>query len=314
MSCPSLAIAPGKKTYRLVNDSRILGITAGVTGILLFSSKAVMVKLAYGYEVDTVSLLLLRMIFALPFYVVIALLNKPQSKVSAKNYMWLVILGIIGYYLASYFDFLGLQYIKASLERLILFVYPTLVLLISYIVFKKKITRKQALGVLTTYLGIVIIFGAELQIEGQDKVVLGSLLIFLSALTYASYLVGSGWLIPKFGSTVFTAYAMIVSCVSVIVHYALSHPVGLFDFPPEVYWIGFAMGVIATVIPSFLISFAIKNLGANNFSIFGSLGPVSTIVLAYIFLEERLTILQLLGAFVILFGIYVAERKQLKPK
>ena len=275
----------------------------------MFSSKAVMVKLAYQYDVDSISLLLLRMAFALPFYVVIALLRKPKSSIAKREYLWLIAFGLIGYYLASYFDFTGLKYIKASLERLILFIYPTLVVLISYLAFKHRITRKQLLGIAITYVGIVVIFGTELQIENPRDVMIGGLLILLSAITYASYLVGSGWLIPKFGSTVFTAYAMIISCLAVILHYSIASPSDLFSFPKEVYFIGFLMALFATVIPSFLISFAIKNLGANDFSIFGSLGPISTIVLAYIFLDERITTLQIMGALVILMGIYIAERK-----
>lgn len=287
-----------------------LGVILAITGILLFSSKAVMVKLAYQYEVDTVSLLLFRMVFSLPIYVVIAAFNRPKEKVAGKDYMWLILFGFIGYYLASYFDFLGLIYIKASLERLILFIYPTLVLLISFVFLRKKITRKQVIGVVVTYLGVLIIFVSELSISDDSSVILGSVLIFLSALTYASYLVGSGWLIPKFGATAFTSYAMIVSCMAVILHYSLQRPMGLLDFQPEVYWIGLAMAIFATVIPSYLVSFAIKILGANDFSIFGSLGPISTIGLAYLFLGETLTWTQFLGAGVIIGGIVLAEKKK----
>lgn len=269
-----------------------------------------MVKLAYQYDVDSISLLLLRMGFALPFYLVIALITRPKSQLSKGDYLWLIGLGLIGYYLASYFDFAGLQFIKASLERLILFIYPTLVVLISYIVFKTRITKNQTLGIVITYFGILVIFGAELQFGDQEETIIGGLLIFLSAITYAAYLVGSGWLIPRFGSTVFTAYAMIVSCIAVIIHYSFTSTTTLFDHPIEVYIIGFLMAILATVVPTFLISYAIKNLGANNFSIFGSLGPVSTIGLAYIFLEERITSLQMIGALIILFGIYFAERKR----
>lgn len=281
-----------------------------IAGILMFSSKAVMVKLAYQYEVDTVSLLLLRMVFALPFYVAIALLKRPQHSVQRRDYLWLVLLGFMGYYLASYFDFLGLQYIKAGLERLILFVYPTLVLLISYLFLGQKISRPQAIGVLVTYIGIVLIFYSELSLSHNDQVMLGGGLIFLSALTYAGYLVGSGWIIPRFGPRLFTSYAMIISCMAVVIHYMIQNPSSIFSFQAEVYWIGLAMGVFATVIPSYLISYAIKILGANDFSIFGSLGPVSTIVLAYIFLGEVLTWPQLAGGVVILSGIFLAENRK----
>ncbi|MFY0605586.1 MAG: DMT family transporter [Cyclobacteriaceae bacterium] len=293
-----------------MQNSKTYGVILAIVGVLMFSSKAVMVKLAYQYDVDTVSLLLFRMLFALPVYIIIAVMYPPKIKPVSRDYFWLIGLGLIGYYLASYFDFLGLMYIKASLERLILFIYPTLVLLISYIFLKKKISKRQALGVFVTYLGIATIFGSELQLSDQSNVVIGSVLILLSALTYAAYLVGSGWLIPKFGATAFTAYAMIVSCIAVIIHYAISLPKGLLDFQAEVYWIGLAMAIFATVIPSFLVSYAIKLLGANNFSLFGSLGPISTICLAYLFLEERLTWLQFVGAGIIIGGIFLAEKRK----
>lgn len=293
-----------------MNNSRTLGIISGVIGILLFSSKAVMVKLAYQYEIDSISILLLRMGFALPFYVVVALFNRPQSKPTRKDYLWLVGLGFVGYYLASYFDFYGLKFIKASLERLILFVYPTLVVLISYLIFRRRITKNQTIGIFVTYLGIFIIFGTELQLGEQSNVLRGGFFVFLSAVTYASYLVGSGWLIPTFGSKVFTAYAMIVSCLAVILHFGITDSPDLLSHPSEVYLIGFLMAVFATVVPTFLISYAIKKLGASTFSIFGSLGPVSTIGLAYIFLDERITMLQMIGVIVILFGIYIAEKKR----
>lgn len=281
-----------------------------ISGILLFSSKAVMVKMAYQYHIDTVSMLLLRMLFAFPFYLVIALIKKPEQKATGKDITWLFFLGFIGYYLSSYFDFLGLQYIKAGLERLILFIYPTMVLLISFIFLKKKITKAQAIGVAVTYLGVVVIFSSELSINHEDGLILGSVLIFLSALTYASYLVGSGWIIPRFGPRLFTSYAMMISCLAVVLHYLIQGNFTFFELPYQVYWIGLAMAIFATVIPSYLISYAIRNLGANNFSILGSLGPVSTILLAYIFLGEVLTWMQIVGGLVILAGIFLAERKQ----
>lgn len=268
-----------------------------------------MVKLSYLYGADSISILLLRMLFSLPFYLAISLMKQPKEKIARKDYLWLLGLGIIGYYLASYFDFLGLQYIKASLERLILFIYPTLVLIMSYFVFGKRITPQQVIGVVVTYLGVVVIFSNELSLNENADVLLGGSLIFLSALTYAGYITGSGWIIPKFGATVFTSYAMMVSCGCVIIHYLVLGQTDLFAFEPEVYWIGLAMAVFATVIPSYFISYSIKILGSSNFSIFGSLGPVSTIVLAYIFLDESLTWIQLIGSLVVISGIFLAEHK-----
>lgn len=271
-----------------------------------------MVKLAFQYDVDSVTLLLLRMIFSLPFYIVISFLQKPliDKNLVIKDFILLIGFGFIGYYLASYFDFLGLSYIKASLERLILFIYPTLVFLISFIFLKKKITRNQMIAILITYVGVAIVFTSELNLGQSDNVILGAFLIFLSALTYASFLVGSGWLIPKFGVTRFTSYAMIISCICVIIHYAITRDISnVFLLNSEVYWIGLIMAVFATVIPSYLISFSIKTLGPGNFSILGSLGPISTVMLAYIFLDERLTYIQILGAIVVIAGVMIAERK-----
>ena len=287
-----------------------------VVGIVLFSAKAIMVKLAYQYKVSTLHLLLFRMLFSLPFYLIILYFLKPlaPNKVKNQDYLWLVFFGFIGYYLASYFDFLGLQYIKASLERIILFVYPTLVLLIGRIFLKEKISRKQVIAILITYFGVIVTFGGEIQYSG-DHIFLGGFLIFLSALTYASYLVGSGWLIPKFGVFRFTSYAMIVSTICVVVHYLIFDRTSIFGYAYQVYLLGLLMAVLSTLIPSFLVSMAIKRLGASNFSIIGSIGPISTIILAYLFLDERLTWLQLLGAVIVIIGItFVSLNKSKKNK
>lgn len=272
-----------------------------------------MVKLAYQYDIDAVELLLLRMVFALPFYIIIAFLKKPKNPDQIKNrdYLWVFFFGFVGYYLASYFDFLGLKHIKASMERIILFIYPTLVLLISRIFLKKAITKPQVIAILITYIGIIITFSQELEISG-DGVIIGGSLVFLSALTYATYLAGSGWLIPKFGATTFTSYAMIVSCTGIIMHYFLFRRTDLTSYELEVYLLSLAMALVSTVIPSYMVSAAIKTLGAPNFSIIGSLGPISTIILANIFLDERMTSIQIIGTVVVIMGIIVISRSKAK--
>lgn len=288
-----------------------IGIVFAILGIVLFSAKAVMVKLAYTYGVDHLTLLLFRMGFAFPFYLVIALVTRPQpdQQVHGKDYIWLALFGFLGYYLASLFDFMGLQYIKAGLERIILFIYPTIVVILSWIFFKKKLTRPQFLAILITYVGVLITFWDEIGVSG-DKVYWGGFLIFLSAFTYAAYLVGSGWLIPKFGVLRFTSFAMLVSTLCIAVHYALVADFDLFDYPQEVYYLGLAMALFATLLPSFLVSAAIKRLGASTFSIFGSLGPVSTIVLAFFFLDERISSLQVFGMLVVIAGVSLVSQKK----
>ncbi|KGK31515.1 DMT family transporter [Cellulophaga sp. E6(2014)] len=293
-----------------------LGIIFAILGVVLFSAKAVIVKLAYQYKVDYLTLLLFRMVFSFPFYLAIALWKKPaQPEVIKKiDWFWLFFFGFIGYYLASLFDFMGLQYIKAGLERIILFIYPTMVVLISWIVFKKKLSRNQFLALLITYVGVVVAFWDEIGLKGEGAI-LGGFLILISAITYASYLVGSGWLIPKFGALQFTSYAMIVSTVIVVLHFLIAGNYALFEYPKEVYYLGLSMAVFCTLIPSFLVSAAIDRLGASTFSMFGSLGPVATILLAFAFLDERVTFLQAIGMCIVLFGVtLVAIQKRKKIK
>ncbi|MEP3836043.1 MAG: DMT family transporter [Algibacter sp.] len=285
------------------------GVGIGVLGIVLFSSKAIMVKLAYNYQVDTISILLLRMLFSFPFYLVIACLYRNRNnkaETNYKDYLWLMFFGFVGYYLASYFDFIGLIYIKASLERIILFLYPTIVLLLNKLFLKQPITKIQGLAISLTYLGIVIAFSNEILISGSEAFI-GGFFILLSAVTYASYLAGSGWLIPKFGVVKFTAYAMLVSCVCVFVHYGLIGKLNLFGFSWQVYVLGALIAIFATVIPSFLVSASIKMISSSNFAIVAGVGPISTIILAGIFLNEVLTWWQLFGALVVIIGVLMVS-------
>ncbi|WP_397362807.1 DMT family transporter [Olleya sp. R77988] len=289
------------------------GVLIGVLGIVLFSSKAVMVKLAYNYKIDAISMLLLRMLFSFPFYIVIAYLYRNDknkySDISIKDYYWLIFFGAIGYYLASFFDFVGLTYIKASLERIILFVYPTIVLLFNKLFLKKAINTNQKLAILITYLGIIITFGTEVSITGSN-VYLGGFFVLLSAITYASYLVDSGWLIPKFGVVRFTAYAMLVSCVCVFIHYGIVSDFNIFNFPWQVYFLGLLIAIFATVIPSFLVSKSIKLISSSNFAVVAAIGPISTIILAVVFLNEKLTLLQVFGTLIVITGILLVSKNK----
>ena len=286
-----------------------IGLGLAILGVVLFSAKAVLVKLAYQYEVDPVSLLLLRMVFAMPVYLVIAFVVRPKLKIDTKDWLWLILLGVLGYYFASLFDFVGLQYIKAGLERIILFIYPTIVILLSVVFLKERISQRQILAIGITYLGIVVAFWPELSLPAEG-LYLGVFLIFLSALTYGSYIAGSGWLIPKFGSTVFTSYVMLVSCACVIVHFGMTGKLNDFQYPSEVYWLAFSMAIFCTVLPSYLVSFAIKRLGSSQFAIMASFGPISTILLAAYFLDEPMYLLQWLGTGLVIIGVSVVSKKK----
>ena len=172
----------------------------------------------------------------------------------------------------------------------------------SGIFFKKKPTKNQFIAIIVTYIGVLVAFWDEIGLKGEN-VILGGFFIFLSAVTYASYLVGSGWLIPKFGMMQFTSYAMIVSTIVVCSHFLFQGNYDVFHYPKEVYWLGLAMAIFSTLIPSFLVSAAIERLGASTFSIFGSLGPISTILLAFVFLDERITMLQIVGMCIVIVGV-----------
>ena len=282
-----------------------------VAGAIFFSTKAVMVKLSYRYEINAIYLLLLRMLFSLPFYVAIywyVSSKNPIKKEVKKDYLYVVLFGFLGYYIASYFDFWGLQFISAGLERIILFIYPTLVVLINFAFFKKPIKKIQTLAIIITYLGVLAAFVFDTNVADQKFLLFGGALVFLSALTYGSYLVGSEWLIPKFGTLRFTALAMMVSCVCVILHTILANGFSFPIFQAEVYWYALAMAVFATVLPSFMISEGIKRLGSSNASIIASIGPISTIILSKIFLGEDFNFGQLIGTVLVILGVILVSK------
>lgn len=294
----------------------ITGIAFCLVGAVCFSTKAIMVKLAYREtQIDAVTLLALRMLFSLPFFVVSAVVTSSKStnvKFTGKQWFAVAAIGMLGYYISSYLDFVGLQYISAGMERLILFIYPTLVLLISAVVFKEKIKRIQWFALLITYAGLLLAFWGEVDFsqEQHEGFYHGAFLIFLCAITYATYIAGSGRLIPLVGSTKFNSYAMTFACVGVLLHYAIVSDRSLLHLPTPVYVYSILMAIVATVIPSYLVSEGIKRIGSDNAAIVGSVGPVSTIIQAYIFLYEPIFALQLAGTALILVGVLMIGKKK----
>ena len=274
-----------------------------LTGAILFSSKAIVVKLAYQEPIDSISLLALRMLFSLPLFVFAGLYKKGGEKIARRDWWYIGATGIAGFYVASYLDFLGLQYISASLERLILYIYPTLVLLMSAIFLKKKITKIQFISLLISYFGLAVVFSGKITTTGNSNPILGGFLVFLAALSYAAYLVGSGQLLPRIGTRRFTAYSMIVACFAVLLHYTLAGTESLFNFSNRVYGLAIYMAVFATFLPTFLIGEGIRILGSNTASIVSAIGPISTILLAYFILGEHLLIHQWVGAIIVISGV-----------
>jgi drug/metabolite transporter (DMT)-like permease len=294
----------------------VSGVLLALLGAVCFSTKAIFVKLAYrDTEVDAISLLALRMIFSLPFFVISAAVSSSkQNNVRFTNKQWLqvALVGCLGYYISSLLDFLGLQYVTAGIERLILFIYPTLVLLMSAIIFKVKIKPIQWLALAITYVGLLAAFISEVDVQSaQNKnFLLGSLFIFVCAFTYAAYIVGSGRLIPIIGAAKFNSYAMSFASVGVLLHFFITSEVSLWHFSLPVYGYGFLMAVLSTVIPSYLVVAGIKRIGSDNAAIVGSIGPVSTIVMAYFFLQETVSGLQLLGTVLILAGVLMVGKQK----
>ncbi len=274
-----------------------------------------MVKLAFAQiKVDALSLLTLRMIFSLPFYLIAAfMISKKEGdvKMTDKQWLYIVLLGLFGYYLSSLFDFIGLQYISAGLERLILFLYPTFVVFINAIIYKQRINRNQKIALLLTYTGIALAYFGELNIDTTNpNLFAGSLLIVVCAITYSIYIVGSGRMIPQIGAAKFTAYAMLSATAGIFLHFLLLGKFNILVQSNELLWYGLLLAIVATVIPSFMLSSALKKIGSNNVAIISSIGPVSTIIQAHYFLGEEIFAAQIIGTVLVVAGVLLLSVKR----
>lgn len=285
------------------------GALYALTGAILFSTKAIFVKLAYDYDVDTVSLQMLRMLFSLPAFLIIGVYSirkdKSRFNVAKSNIKQIFILGLLGYYIASYLDLEGLQNIDASLERVILFIYPTIVLLLSYFFLKEEITKVQIFAITLSYIGILIAFVGNLSINNTSATYKGAAFVLASAFMYSIYLVGSGTMANKIGTKIYNSLAMVVASLAIIIHNLIINGMNFFSFDMPVYIYSLLISFVSTVIPSYLIVEGIRIIGANNSSIIGTIGPVSTIVLAIVFLGERLSLVQGIGSFIVILGVLV---------
>lgn len=310
---PSAPVASSLPTTsrRLLASGLLL---AGV-GAIAASGKAVIVKLAYRHGADATTLLALRMLVALPFFVTMGAWAARRAPALSRGDLGRVaLLGFSGYYLSSYLDFLGLQYISATLERLILYLSPTLVVLIALLVLRQRPTRLQVLALLVSYLGVLLAFGHDIQLDGR-RTLLGAALVFASALSYAVYLFGSGQAVARIGAVRLTAYASTVACVLCIGQYLLLQPLAaLGRQPPPVYWLSLLNGTVCMVLPVLAIMLGVKRIGSSLAAQVSMLGPVSTIVLSVWLLDEPMgpwqgagTVLVLLG--VLLVGSGVARRR-----
>jgi drug/metabolite transporter (DMT)-like permease len=292
---------------------------AGTVCVLIaaacFSAKAVIIKLAYAaHPVDAATLLTLRMLFSAPFFVLMALWSTRKSEVrplTRKQWISVIVLGFTGYYLASYLDFLGLKYITAGLERLILFLYPTIVVLLSAWWLKKPIRVHHIVALVLSYGGIALVFTENLNFGSHaHEVALGGALVFASGVVYSFYLIGAGETVGSIGAMRFTAYAMLVACAVSVVQFFLTHETADLNLPHEVYWLTLTMAILSTVIPAWLMSEGIRLTGANHAAMVGSIGPVVTIFLGYWFLGEPITVIQILGGALVLAGVTLVSARR----
>ncbi|MBA2690500.1 MAG: DMT family transporter [Burkholderiales bacterium] len=278
-----------------------------------FSAKAILVKLAYVYRVDAVTLLTLRMLLSLPLFLLMAWWSQRQGNVTPltrREWLLVCVMGLAGYYLASLFDFLGLQYISAGLERLILFLNPTIVVLISAAFFHRAVTRRDVIALVLSYAGVALVFWHDLKISPEGRVVLGSLLVLASAVSYAVYLTGSGRLIHKLGTLRYTAYASIVSCLAIIVQFMLTRGLGELAQPLPVYGYSVVMALFSTALPILLMSEGIRRIGSSRTAMIATIGPILTIGLGYVFLDEAITLPQVTGALLVLAGVAIITLKK----
>lgn len=273
-----------------------------------FATKGILIKLAYQYSIDTISLLTLRMLFALPFYVGISVnlaRKKTPVQLTVKQWATLAIFGITGYYFASFFNFLGLVYITASLERILLFIYPTFVLLMNALAFGRRVTRLQLVALLLTYAGILLAFWGNVETSAQKDILLGAFWVILSGFVYAIYLVGSDRMIALVGSQRYTCYAMIAATIPTVLHCILKNGLQISNYPISVYALGLGMGIFVTVVPTFLIAEGIKRVGSGNASIIASIGPIFTIILSTTILHESISNEQIIGTLLVLAGVFL---------
>ncbi len=289
----------------------LAGILLVLASAVLFATKSIFIKLAYQETVDPVTLLTLRMVFSLPFFLAMGLLasrGHEQTPLTRRDWLQLFALGAGGYYLASLLDFLGLQYISAGLERLVLFLYPTMTVLMTAWLLRRPVSRPTWIAIGVSYAGMTLVVWPDLAHQGSH-LLLGMSLVFASAVAYAAYLVGSGELIARIGANRFTGIALSISCLCCVVHFLLVNPLTALLVSPRVLALGITLAIVCTVLPATLLTNGIRRIGASRAALIGAVGPVATLWLGYAVLGETLVWLQLAGTALVLTGVLLVSLK-----
>jgi len=277
-------------------------------GAIAFSGKAIIVKLAYRYDVDAVTLIMYRMLFALPLFLALAWWSgRGKPKLSMRDWAMLGGLGFCGYYLSSFLDFAGLQYVSAGLERLILYLNPTIVLAVGVLFFNVHAVRRQWLALSVSYAGVFVVFGHDVA-SGGDNVALGALLVFMSAIFYALYLAFSGQVVKRFGALRLTGIATSVACVLCIAQFFILRSPDAMFVAPEVIWLSVLNATLCTFCPVLLVMMAVERIGAAASAQIGMVGPVSTVLLGALLLSEPFTAWVAVGTALVLGGIWLLSR------
>ena len=289
------------------------GLLLAAAGSVAFSGKAIIVKLAYRHGVDAVTLIMYRMLFALPLFLALAWWatvrqgRSERQPLTGKDALGILGLGITGYYLASFLDFWGLQYISASLERLILYLNPTLVLILGWVVYQRRITGLQALAMAVSYAGVLLVFGHEADFAGPDAL-LGAALVFGSAISYAIYLVYSGELVKRLGSMRLVGLATSVACVLCLLQFVLLRPMSAAVVAPEVIWLSLLNATLCTFAPVIMVMMAIERIGAGLAAQTGMIGPMSTIAMGVVLLDEPFNAWIVAGTVLVVSGVFLVTR------
>ncbi len=301
-------MTPAASSRPTTSDRRWTGLLLALLGAIGFSGKAIIVKLAYRHGVDAVTLLMWRMLLALPFFLAMAWwAGRGKPALTRQDWRDIGVLGFTGYYLASYLDFAGLAYISASLERLILYLNPTLVLLISVLWFKHRLQPRQVVAMAVSYAGVVAVFAHELSFEGAHTA-LGAALVFASAVSYAVYLSLSGKVVQRLGSLRLAGLASVVACALCIVQFLLLRPLSDFAVPEPVLWLSLLNATACTVAPVLMVMLAIARIGAPLASQVGMVGPMSTLIMGVVILGEPMNAWIAVGTVLVLGGVFLVSR------
>ena len=285
------------------------GLALAMAGSIAFSGKAIIVKLAYRYGVDAVTLIFYRMLFAAPLFALIAWWSgRGKPPLLRRDWLGILGLGVSGYYLASFLDFLGLQYITANLERLILYLNPTLVLALGILLFKKQVSGRQLVAIGVSYAGVLLVFGHELGFQHARNVPLGAVLVFCSAVSYAIYLVYSGELVQRLGSMRLVGWASLVACAFCIGQFFVLRPLSAAAVAPQVIWLSVLNATACTVAPVLMVMMAIERIGATLAAQTGMIGPLSTITMSARILGEPFTSWTAAGTVLVLAGIWLLAK------